>query len=526
MLSMAASTALAASAAPAAEVHALSSDLPSKDAGGPIKVRLFQQENMLSKRYSNPNRPKRRVTRVHPRTFSETSNESEWDHPAIGLHDYFDCQYFGMLEIGTPPQKFSAIFDTGSANLWVPSSAAAIQTRGTGAGYNSSASSTYTEDGTDFSIQYGTGGVYGVVSRDTLSLGPLSVKNTRFAEASQMLDMDYDAFDGIIGLGFPLLSIDQMQGELFAGIKRENPHLEKGMFSFWLASHANSKGDDGLQVEGGLLSLGGYDPDYFTGDIFWVPISKAWYWQVEVDAVTVDGKSLSKNRNTAIVDTGTSLILGSEKNVAELYKLLGLEGEADEYGEIVKPCDEIKDMPTLTFTLNGKDFPLKPEEYWMDWGDDGNGSTSCMLGVVSADGLDLGGTSVWLLGDVSANLSAHPHTHPPHTQPPFPTHSSPSPFIPRPVHPTRRRTARMRSQVFLTTYYSVWDVEKKRLGLAKSVTDPPERDMHLWQEKNPNVHAGIRLQQEAGRQGASSAVLDHNSAKIQEHLNRDLPSRA
>ena len=84
----------------------------------------------------------------------------------------------------------------------------------------------------------------------------------------------------------------------------------------------------------------------------------------------------------------------------------------------------------------------------------------------------------------------------------------------------------MRSQVFLTTYYSVWDVEKKRLGLAKSVTDPPERDMHLWQEKNPNVHAGIRLQQEAGRQGASSAVLDHNSAKIQEHLNRDLPSRA
>ena len=25
-------------------------------------------------------------------------------------------------------------------------------------------------------------------------------------------------------------------------------------------------------------------------------------------------------------------------------------------------------MPTLTFTLNGHDFPLKPEEYWMDWG--------------------------------------------------------------------------------------------------------------------------------------------------------------
>jgi hypothetical protein len=449
-----------------ADVHALASENPAEKAGGPIKVRLFQQENMLNRRYSNPKRPKRRVTRVHPRTFEKESNETDWEHPTIGLHDYFDCQYFGVLEIGTPPQKFSAIFDTGSANLWVPSAAAAIATRGTGAGYNSSASSTYTEDGADFSIQYGTGGVYGVVSKDTLGLGPLSVKNTRFAEASQMLDMDYDAFDGIIGLGFPLLSIDQMQGELFAGIKKENPNLEKGMFSFWLAQNANSNGEDGLKVDGGVITLGGYDEDYFEGEIFWVPISKAWYWQVEVDAVTVDGKSLSKNRNTAIVDTGTSLILGSEKEVAELYTLLDLVGQADEYGEIVKPCDEIKEMPTLTFTLNGKDFPLKPEEYWMDWGDDAKGVRTCMLGVVSADGLDLGGTSVWLLGDV-----------------------------------------------FLTTYYSVWDVEQKRIGFAKSVLDPPEHDMHLWQEKGPAVHAGIRLEQEAGRL-ANAAVIDHNSVKI------------
>ena len=200
-----------------ADSHALAAEKPKETketkekAGGPVKVRLFQQENMRSKRYSNSKRPKRRVARVHPRTFQKESNESDWEHPTIGLHDYFDCQYFGMLEIGTPAQKFSAIFDTGSANLWVPSIDAAVATRGTGAGYNSSASSTYVADGSDFSIQYGTGGVYGIVSRDTLGLGPLSVKNTRFAEASQMLDMDYDAFDGIIGLGFPLLSIDQVR---------------------------------------------------------------------------------------------------------------------------------------------------------------------------------------------------------------------------------------------------------------------------------------------------------------------------
>jgi len=78
----------------------------------------------------------------------------------------------------------------------------------------------------------------------------------------------------------PLLSIDQMQGELFAGMKRENPDLEKGMFSFWLAQNANSDSKDGMKVDGGVITLGGYDEDYFEGEISWVPISKAWYWQV------------------------------------------------------------------------------------------------------------------------------------------------------------------------------------------------------------------------------------------------------
>merc|ERR1712151_322830 len=39
---------------------------------------------------------------------------------SVVINNFANAQYYGEIEVGTPGQKEMVIFDTGSANLWVP----------------------------------------------------------------------------------------------------------------------------------------------------------------------------------------------------------------------------------------------------------------------------------------------------------------------------------------------------------------------------------------------------------------------
>jgi len=125
----------------------------------------------------------------------------------IPISDFANAQYYGPLSIGTPAQDFVILFDTGSSNLWVPSSkcSGCVHKK-----YQSSQSSSYVANGTAFAIQYGSGSLSGFLSQDTVQIGDLTIKSQVFAEATQEPGLSFAVakFDGLCGLAWPRISVD------------------------------------------------------------------------------------------------------------------------------------------------------------------------------------------------------------------------------------------------------------------------------------------------------------------------------
>ena len=98
------------------------------------------------------------------------------------LHNFRDTQYYGQISIGTPPQLFPVIFDTGSANLWVPSTSCYSEGCLAHARFDHASSSTFSTSGVPIYIKFGTGRIAGTISQDVVHFHQLRIENQAFLE--------------------------------------------------------------------------------------------------------------------------------------------------------------------------------------------------------------------------------------------------------------------------------------------------------------------------------------------------------
>jgi len=289
--------------------------------------------------------------------FKETSIHLDGDDHKVPVSNFLNAQYFSEITIGTPPQTFKVVLDTGSSNLWVPSSecgsiACYLHTK-----YDSSSSSTYQKNGSSFEIRYGSGSLSGFVSEDVMTIGDLKIKNQIFAEATEEpgLAFAFGRFDGILGLGFDTISVNKIPPPHYNMI--EQGLLDEPLFAFYLGSTEND-------AEGSEATFGGVNKDHYTGKITEIPLRRKAYWEVDLDSISF-GDSTAELENTGVIlDTGTSLIALPTTLAELLNKEMGATKGYN--GQYTVDCAKRDELPDMSFKLSGYDFAITPYDYILE----------------------------------------------------------------------------------------------------------------------------------------------------------------
>jgi len=313
----------------------------------------------------------------------------------LSLMNRLNAQYAGEIEVGTPGQKIKVLFDTGSSRLWVPTRSGLEELRlnAVHSGFSAKESSTFQEGSGSFFFQYGGGAVTGKYCSDDVSIGALKIHNFSFAQVEDvrglgsMYTSKMSVFDGILGLGFDDLA---MNGVPAMQALMNSRQLKKPVFGFYL-------GDN----EDGQLVLGGVDEQHYEGQFHFMPVVSTAYWQVMLENIKVGDAALKPaqlrgsasnaylmklaNSKHAIIDSGTSMLVGPKAEVHAIANMLG----ANLMGQLwVIDCQT---KMRLSFQLGGQEFELVGDDLILE-----RQGNLCLLGLQSSDGF----TPHWVLGNV------------------------------------------------------------------------------------------------------------------------------
>ncbi|KIK55986.1 hypothetical protein GYMLUDRAFT_248204 [Collybiopsis luxurians FD-317 M1] len=292
-----------------------------------------------------------------------------------------DVEWAGTISIGTPGQDFLIDFDTGSSDLWVPSSSCTSSTCSSKHTFDASASSTSSEQSESFSIQYGDGStVSGPVYTDTVSVAGVTVTGQTFSPVTTLSSsFADDPIDGILGLAFPAIS--NLNADPFFVTANSQGAVSSNEFGFFLAS------------SGSELFLGGTNSDLYSGDIEYHDVdTSTGFWQITGASIASGGTTAVSGFET-IIDSGTTIMYGPPDAVAQFYDSVNGATLFDESeGFYSFPCDSV---PDVSFNWGGDDFSISADNF--NLGATESGSSDC-VGALAAQDLGLG-DNTWLLGD-------------------------------------------------------------------------------------------------------------------------------
>lgn len=294
----------------------------------------------------------RRVVRT-PR-----SAPSERDGREGSLHK---TAYFGRVSIGSPPQSFVVVFDTGSGNLLIPADDCNSEACRQHRTYAEQSSKTMREVSCDghipkdddpppddeVTITFGTGEVWGRCVQDKICLGSVCSKGSFIATTFESsMPFSSFTFDGVLGLALD----DMSQGPNFNLMARmqEASLLRRPLFSVFMSD------DDDEHSE---VTFGDVKHEHLASDLIWVDVHRSsGYWEVRIDNITIDDEPLGLCEGCfAAVDTGTSELAGPTNVVSELMDLLNVQVH----------CQNLDKLPRLGFVVGGGRHVLNldPSDY-------------------------------------------------------------------------------------------------------------------------------------------------------------------
>ncbi|KAG6832820.1 hypothetical protein H0H92_009439 [Tricholoma furcatifolium] len=303
-----------------------------------------------------------------------------------------DVGYLATIQIGTPAQDFLILMDSGSADFWVGSENCVSESGG-GCGNHTflgtQSSSSFVDTGSPFSVTYGTGSVAGDIVTDDVSIAGLSLPNHKFGVATEeSVDFSADTipFDGLMGLAQSTLSEQQT-------LTPVESLAQQGLISDAITSYKISRLADNLND--GEITFGGLDPTKFDAStlVTFDNVNTQGFWEGAMDAITVNGADTGLQGRTAILDTGTTLIVAPPSDAAAVHQLIPGAQDIGQ-GSFTVPCTT---NVSVALSFGGSSFSIDPRDIAFTPVDASDPTGDCISGISSGE---IGAATEWLVGDV------------------------------------------------------------------------------------------------------------------------------